>query len=113
MTCKDQQALVEFLHAPLEKARRVSLSGPQVSSPHSGAVGMPFGSADASSLKSPIISAPKSLSDADGSMKVSPPGIGGGTAQVPRFFYFACLHVMSLDCHVKGHELSLSPSPLT
>ena len=57
----------------------------QLSSSIVGAVGMPLSGPDpGSALKSPVMSAAKQLRPSDGSNKISPPGIGGGTAQVRR-----------------------------
>ena len=80
------QALVDYMRPPPETTvskGRISLSRPQLSSPLAGAVGMPFGGPESgTSLKSPPISVPKMLQITDGTSKLSPPGLGGGTAQV-------------------------------
>ena len=56
---------------------------PLLSSPVAGAVGMPLSGSDlVAALKSPVLSTAKQLRPSDGSNKISPPGIGGGTAQV-------------------------------
>ena len=55
----------------------------QLSSSIAGAVGMPLSGPDpGAALKSPVLSAAKQLRPSEGSNKLSPPGIGGGTAQV-------------------------------
>ena len=80
------QALVDYIRPAPEATfskGRMPLSRPQLSSPLAGAVGMPFGGPESgASLKSPPISVPKMLQITDGTSKLSPPGLGGGTAQV-------------------------------
>lgn len=79
------QALVDILHPSDERLQNgagAAMSS-QLSSSIAGAVGMPLSGPDPNAaLKSPVISAAKQLRPSEGSNKISPPGIGGGTAQV-------------------------------
>lgn len=75
------QALIDLLRAPPEQVRPSHEAAQLATQPANGAMGTPFGCQEAAPIKSPIISAPKSLSNAEGSMKVSSQWVGGGIAQ--------------------------------
>ena len=81
------QALLDLLQPSddrLQNASGAVVNG-QLSSSIAGVVGMPLSGPDPSvALKSPAVSAAKQLRPSEGSNKIPPPGIGGGTAQVRR-----------------------------
>ena len=97
------QALVDILHPSNERLQNgagAAMSS-QLSSSIAGAVGMPLSGPDPNAaLKSPVISAAKQLRPSEGSNKISPPGIGGGTAQVD----FALLQGQDTDMNMRGFE---------